>query len=282
MTGAPWTLERIERDEPGLAPLARLHRVLAEETLLFSTDGTGPEPRAAFAGPPALQWLSGRPLLLAAHPAVLRDLTAPLAARLARRLAAEFPEVAGPCRAVADTMEDPGFPWPERIAGFRETPGEDDVPHAPLFHFLLLRALAAPAAHLARSFSPPHPERWTRVMCPFCGVHPAAAVAAPGSDRRLLCVLCGARWTMEGMACPTCGEQRGDRLRALASPEAGPASLEACDTCGFAVKVFAESALTAGPPLAMEILTFRLDLVAERDEGVRRDPAALASVFPPE
>ena len=87
---------------------------------------------------------------------------------------------------------------------------------------------------------------------------------------------------MRGVACPTCGEERSGRLRALASPEAGPASLESCDTCGFAVKVFSESALLPGPPLAMEILTYRLDIVAARDEGVRRDPVALAAVFPPE
>jgi len=282
MSDEPFTLERVENEQPGLAPLARLHRVLADETLRFATDGTGPSPRPAFSGPPAIQWLSGRPLLLAAHPAVVRDLTAPLTARLARRLAAEFVDVAEAALAVAAALDDPGFPWPERIAGFRELPGEEDVPHPPLFHFLLLRALAAPATHLARSFSPPHAERWTRVMCPFCGLHPAAAVATPGSDRRLLCVLCGGRWTMTGSACPTCGEERTDRLRVLASPEVGPASLEACDSCGFAVKVFADSALTSGPPLAMEILTFRLDLVAERDEGVRRDPVALAAVFPPE
>lgn len=282
MSAEIWTLERIETEEPALAALARLHRVLADEAVRFATDGTGPAPKAAFAGPPAVQWLSGRPLLLAAHPAVVRDLCAPLTARLARRLAAEFPDVAEASLAVAEAVEHPGFPWPERIAAFREAPSEDDVPHAPLFHFLLLRALAAPATHLARSFTPPTPDRWKRAMCPFCGVHPAAAIASPGSDRCLLCVLCGCRWTMEGLACPTCGEKRTERLRALASPDVGPASLEACDSCGFALKVFSESALPSGPPLAMEILTFRLDLVAERDEGVRRDPVALAALFPPE
>ena len=98
----------------------------------------------------------------------------------------------------------------------------------------------------------------------------------------MLCVLCGGRWTIEGLACPTCGEKRGERLRALASREAGPATLEACDSCGLAVKVFSDSSLTAGPPLAMELLTIRLDLVAEREEGVRRAPVALAALYPPE
>lgn len=275
-----WTLERIEAEDAELAPLARLHRVLAEESVLFATDGTGPAPRPAFTGPPAIHWLAGRPLLLAAHPAVLRGLTAPLTARLAHRLASAFPDVAGPAAELASVLEDPGFPWPERIAAFREPPPAD-VPHGPLFHFLLLRALAAPATHLARSFSPPHPERWLRTMCPFCGMPPAACVARHGGDRWMLCVLCGGRWTIEGLACPSCGEESGERLRALASRDAGPATLEACDSCHLAVKVFSDVSLVPGPPLAMEIRTFRLDLVAERDEGVRRAPAALAALFPP-
>ena len=275
-----WTLERIEAEEPDLAPLARLHRALAEETLLFATDGTGPAPRPAFSGPPAVHWLAGRPLLEAAQTGVLRGLTAPLTARLARRLAGEFTDVADAALEVADALDDPSFDWDERIAGFREPP-PDDVPHPPLFHFLLLRALAAPATHLARSFSAPHPERWLRTMCPFCGMPPAASVARQGGDRWMLCVLCGGRWTIEGMACPSCGEDRADHLRALASREAGPATLESCDTCGLAVKVFADSALASGPPLPLEILTIRLDLIAERDEGVRRAPTALAAIYPP-
>ena len=276
-----WTLERIEAEEPELAALARLHRVLADETVRFATDGTGPAPRSALAGTPAVHWLSGRPLLLAAHPAVVRDLTAPLTARLARRLAAEFDEVAGAALEVAAHIEDPGFPWPERIVGFRDPP-PDEVPHAPLFRFLLMRALAAPATHLARSFSAPHPERWLRHMCPFCGMPPAACIARQGGDRWMLCVLCGGRWTIEGLACPSCGEDRADHLKALASREAGPATLETCDSCGLAVKVFSDSALASGPPLAMEVLTIRLDLVAEREEGVRRAAAALAALYPPD
>jgi len=279
MSDEPWTLERIEAEQPELAPLARLHRVLADETLRFATDGSGPPPRSAFSGPPALSWLAGRPLLRAARPDVLRDLTAGLTGRLASRLAAEFAEVGDAARAVAAAVADAAFPWDACLADPHAPPPE--VPHAPLFRFVLLRALAAPATHLARSFSPPHPERWLRSMCPFCGTPPAASVARQGGDRLLLCVLCGGRWTVTGLACPSCGEASGQRLRALASRETGPATLEACDSCGLAVKVFADAHLVPGPPLAMEILTIRLDMVAERDEGVRRDPQALAALYPP-
>ncbi len=275
-----WTLARIEAEEPELAPLARLHGILADETARFATDGGGPAPRAAFAGPPAVHWLAGRPLLLAVQPGVVRALTAPLTQRLAQRVAAAFEDVAEAAAELAVFVGRPGFPWQECIDGFRGPP-PSGVPHAPLFRFLLLRALAAPATHLARSFSAPPPGRWLRRMCPFCGLPPAASVARPGGERWLLCVLCGGRWTVSGMACPSCGEDDGNRLRVLAAPAAGPATLEACDSCGLAVKVFADGALAPGPPLALEILTIRLDFVAERDEGVRRAPAAVAALLPP-
>ena len=42
---------------------------------------------------------------------------------------------------------------------------------------------------LALSFSAPHPERWLRAACPYCGVPAAACVAGQGSGRTLLCVL---------------------------------------------------------------------------------------------
>ncbi len=277
-----WTLERIERERAELAPLARLHRALAEETLAFATDGSGPAARPAFAGPPALHWLAGRTLLAAARRDVLRGLVAPLTRRLALRVGAEFPPVAGPAAEIADAAARDDFPWDELLDDPAAELSHGALPHAPLLRFLFLRALAAPAAHLARAFSGPGPGRWTRPACPWCGLPPAAAVAQAGADRLLLCVLCGGRWTRPGMACPQCDEDRADRLRVLAGRDAGPAALEACDTCGTAVKVFHDGALEPGPPLALELLTLRLDVVAERDEGVRRAGAALAALFPPD
>ena len=277
-----WTLERIEEERPELAPLARLHRVLRDETSTFAVDGTGPAPRPAFAGPPAVHWLAGRSLLAAAHPAVVTGLVAGLLPRLADVVAAEFPEVATPCAEIAAAARDPGFPWPDRVRAYREPVPPQDVPHPPLFRFLLLRALAGPATHLARAFSAPHPDRWLRGGCPFCGLSPAASLARPGEGRTLLCVLCGGRWTSRDAGCPVCGEEDARRLRVLADRAAGPASLEACDTCNLGWKVFHESFLVPGPPLALEIVTLALDVVARRDEGLERDRVALASLFPPD
>ncbi len=279
MADERWTLDRIERERPDLAPLAALHGVLADATLRFATEGDGPEPRAAFSGPPALQWLAGRSLVAGANPAVIVDLVGPLTVRLAEELGRTFPETAEAVAELLAALAAPDFDWPRRVSTCFEL--AESVPHAELFRFVLLRAVAAPAIHLARSFSPPSLDRWSRPACPFCSAPPAAALAGPGSDRRLVCVLCGGRWTMEGLGCHACGEKSGERLRVLANRDAGPASIEACDTCETAIKVFHESYLLPGPPLAMELLTAALDLVAARDEGVRRDPRALAALYPP-
>jgi formate dehydrogenase maturation protein FdhE len=129
--------------------------------------------------------------------------------------------------------------------------------------------------------SAPHPDRWKRSHCPFCGVGAAAAVARVGSGRTLLCVLCGGRWETAETICPGCLETNLDRFRILAARELGPATLESCLSCGTTLKVFSSPDLLWGPPLAMEVLTIRLDIVAARDEGIRRDAVACAALHPP-
>jgi hypothetical protein len=46
------------------------------------------------------------------------------------------------------------------------------------------------------------------------------------------------------------------------------------------VKVFAPADLPDGPPIALEVLTVHLDVLA-RSAGYSRDETALAAVFPP-
>jgi hypothetical protein len=66
----------------------------------------------------------------------------------------------------------------------------------------------------------------------------------------------------------------------LAARELGPASLEACATCRGGIKVFAAPDVPDGPPVALEVLTVHLDVLA-RSERISRDETALAAVFPP-
>jgi formate dehydrogenase maturation protein FdhE len=97
----------------------------------------------------------------------------------------------------------------------------------------------------------------------------------------LLCVLCGGRWETSETVCAGCGERDLSKFRVMANRDAGPATIESCGGCGTAVKVFSASDLVWGPPVALEVATVRLDLLAERDEDTFRDPVALAALFPP-
>jgi len=273
MSDEPWTFARVAAAKPELGPLARLHEALAE-----AARGEDADPR--FEGTPAVHWVRGTSVLDASDRGAL---AAPVAAAFARVTRAAGESVDGVRAAAAEILgvtSRPDFAWTERLASFREVPDETAVPHPALFRFLLLRAMAAPASRLARSLSPPHPERWLRAACPWCGVPAAASIAGEGGGRTLLCVLCGGRWRREGLECLLCGEERSDTRLVLAARELGPASLEACATCRGGIKVFAAPDVPDGPPVALEVLTVHLDVLA-RSERISRDETALAAVFPP-
>jgi formate dehydrogenase formation protein len=274
VTDPIWTLDRVAAARPELAPLARFHGELAAA----SRTSSAPPILARFAGPPALHWMEGRALLDVCDLGSLAPGVAALFGDLARTAAAASPRAGEAVREILDAVAGPGFDWTRRMADFRAIP--EDLPHAALFRFLLLRTLCVPATALAREFSAPHAERWRRARCPWCGVPAAAAVAGAGAGRTLLCILCGGRWAHEGLACIACGEQRRDTQMFLADRALGPASLEGCGTCGHAIKTFAAVDLPDDAPVALEILTVHLDVVGETD-GLARDPAALAAIFPP-
>jgi hypothetical protein len=273
-----WTFARVADLRPELAPLARLHGALEQAAVAFVARGGALAPHVE--GPPAVHWVHGRALMDAAHSDSLASSTSALFTDLARAAAETVPGARAAIGEILTAIAGPAFSWRERLATFRELPAPEDVPHPELFRFLLLRAAAAPASRLALEYSAPHAERWPRADCPWCGVPAAAAVAGAGSARTLLCVLCGGRWPSQGVGCVACGEQRSDTQMILADRSLGPASLEACATCRHALKVFAPSDVGAAAPVALEILTVHLDVIAQADD-LARDPTALAAVFPP-
>ncbi len=282
MSEDAWTLARVADERPELASLARLHIAL-EDALAAAVEELPPDAlRPQFPGPPAVHWFQGKSLLDATGAGRIAPGVGEVVLRLLETLVDCEPTTAEPVAELRRHVAAPDFDWAARLASFRDLPAAAEVPHGALFRFLLLRAVGVPARHLAHSFSAPHAERWPWPRCPYCGIPAAAAVAATGSGRTLLCVLCGGRWHSEGFDCLSCGEKRSDRSLVLGSPEIGPASLEACATCDAALKVLSVAYLPDGPPLALEVLTAGLDALAEAKRGIRRDPVALAAVFPPQ
>jgi formate dehydrogenase formation protein len=277
----PWTLERVAAERPDLAPMAHLHAVLAETSRRVA-EGLGvAQFHPQFPGTPAAHWVLGKSLFEGCDRRTLLAPTITLFGAMLKSLADVFPPVAQAAVELRAAVSRDDFPWDARIERFRTPLRPDEMPHAALFRFLLFRALAVPLAHLARAHSPPHPDRWLQLSCPYCGVPPAAQIAQTGGARKLLCVLCGGTWETRDLACVSCGEEDRGKALVLASREAGPASFEACSTCRLALKVFAPGELVPGPPVALEILTVGLDLLARDQEGIERNETALAALFPP-
>ncbi len=279
MTDTPWTLDRVAAAKPELAPLARMHAALGVAARRVAVE-RAVELHPTFTATPAIHWLAGRSLFDSSNRAALVPAMTALFEALCRATCEAVPGTQGAIDEMLAAASRPGFAWPARLVGFRDVPDAGDVPHPELFRFLLLRAVAVPAGHLARSLSPPHPERWLRAACPYCGVPAAAVVAGPGTGRDLVCVLCGGRWHRAGTECVACGEERAETRLVLADRELGPASLEACSTCRYALKVFAPSDVPEAAPIALEVLTVHLDVLARSDD-LSRDSVALAAVFPP-
>jgi hypothetical protein len=273
MSETQWTFARVAAAKPELRPLARLHEALAA-----AAHGAAPDPR--FDGTPAVHWVKGTSVLDASDREALAAPVAAAFVRVARAAGSSVEGVRAASEEILAATSRPDFAWPARIATFRDVPDETAVPHPALFRFLLLRVIASPASRLARALSPPHPDRWLRAACPWCGVPAAASIAGEGGGRTLLCVLCGGRWRRDGLDCLTCGEERSDTRLVLAARELGPASLEACATCRGGLKVFAAPDVPDGPPVALEVLTVHLDVLA-RAQDVSRDETALAALFPP-
>ncbi len=280
-TDLAWTLDRVAEARPAVAPLVALHRALGHRTHTVLAELGRDEFRPQFPGPPAVHWFQGKALLDVADPSRLAPALGALFGQLLQAIAEVFPGLSPVTAEIRTATAEGAFDWARELARFRAPDAMDGVPHAPLARFVLMRAVAAPATELAARFSPPHADRWTRGACPYCGLAAIASVAAAGTGRRLICVLCGGRWTSATLDCVACGEQIRARIVTLAAREAGPASLEGCETCHAAIKVFSAGDVPAGAPIALELMTLPLDLVAERDEGYSRDAVARASFLPP-
>jgi transcription elongation factor Elf1 len=273
----PWTLERVEREIPELAPLARLHLAVEDALRAFERDHGHVHPELR--GVPGAHWMQGTPLIDAADRATIVGRLPALVRAVAEAVSGSTPSVRG---AVESAVASAGsFHWQGALTSFRDASWTPGVREPHVFRFLLLRAISVPARHLARAYSAPHPDRWKRSNCPFCGIEGVASIARTGAGRTLVCVLCGGRWEAAETVCGGCGERNLASFRVLAAREAGPATIESCGKCGTAVKVFSPGDVPWGPPIAVEVASVRLDLLAERDERTFRDSVALAVLFPP-
>ncbi len=74
----------------------------------------------------------------------------------------------------------------------------------------------------------------TPYVCPKCDSLPLLGVLRPegdGGKRWLRCGFCGYEWGFRRILCPSCGEEREDKLPVYVAEQFPHIRVEACDTC---------------------------------------------------
>ncbi len=101
--------------------------------------------------------------------------------------------------------------------------------------------------------------------CPVCGSPPVAGVVL-GDDRLryLCCSLCGSDWNLTRIQCWSCRSTGGIRYLAVAG-DPGGVKAELCSDCGAYVKLFYLEKMPAAEPLADDVASLTLDLLAAQE-----------------
>ena len=100
--------------------------------------------------------------------------------------------------------------------------------------------------------------------CPVCGSPPVAGVVM-GDDklRYLTCSLCSSEWNLTRLQCWRCRSTGGISYLAIAGEDGVKA--EACASCGAYVKLFYREQMPAAEPLADDVASLTLDLLAAQE-----------------
>jgi FdhE protein len=105
--------------------------------------------------------------------------------------------------------------------------------------------------------------------CPVCDSAPVAGVVL-GDDklRYLCCSLCGAEWNLTRIQCWSCRDTGGIRYLGVAG-DGGAIKAEACAPCGSYLKIFYLEKMPLAEPLADDVASLTLDLLAAQEEWAR-------------
>jgi FdhE protein len=142
----------------------------------------------------------------------------------------------------------------------RGTPASTDLAEAPFVGAALQVYFSALAAGLPSD----RMERSQR-GCPVCDSAPVAGVVL-GDDklRYLCCSLCGSEWNLTRIQCWNCRATGGIRFLELAGDQGG-LKAEACAACGAYLKLFYRDRMPSVEPMADDVASITLDLLAAQD-----------------
>lgn len=101
--------------------------------------------------------------------------------------------------------------------------------------------------------------------CPVCDSAPVAGLVL-GDDRLryLCCSLCGSEWNLTRIQCWSCRTTGGIQYLGVAG-DGGAVKAEACTPCGSYIKLFYLEKMPLAEPLADDVASLTLDLLAAQE-----------------
>ena len=149
----------------------------------------------------------------------------------------------------------------------------------------LARALLRPYAEVlgALDLAPGRrPATASACACAFCGGLPwiASRVSSgnsEGAQRFLGCALCGKEWPAGRIRCPSCDEERPDKLASFQSERHPTVRIETCASCRAYVKSIDLTIDARAIPEVDDLLSLSMDLWAT-EEGYARIEPGLAGI----
>jgi FdhE protein len=159
--------------------------------------------------------------------------------------------------------------WPEELEAMADgvlagTPASTDLAAAPFVGAALQVYFTALASGLPADRVEHSPSG-----CPVCDSPPVAGVVL-GDDRLryLVCSLCGSEWNLTRIQCWSCRGTGGIRFLGVAG-EPGGLKAEACSACGAYLKLFYRDRMPSVEPMADDVASLTLDLLAAQDGWAR-------------
>jgi len=141
------------------------------------------------------------------------------------------------------------------------------------------RLLAAPfVTHAAGQLEPSAARVGSHGTCPVCGSPPGLASLQAETGKRLLhCSLCGHSWPFDRLACPFCNSRQGAVITRITVKDEGARWIETCRSCKHYLKTVDLRQLPESQefyPLAEEVASLHLDLLAEQEGCLAKPPYA--------
>ena len=143
-----------------------------------------------------------------------------------------------------------------------------------------LHILADPPS--GRGPSPEASSSDVPARCPGCGEPPLAAVLRDDREaetlrRTLACPRCAREWAFPRVVCPSCGEERPEKLPRFSAADLPWLRIDACETCSTYLKAVDLSREPEAEPMVDDLASAALDLVA-RERGFTRLAPNLAGL----